>query len=584
MNQEERLSEVLIKKEFITPGQLSEAHEKKTKLKLPLSDTLLKMNLITEKRLLGILSKELGVEFINIAEDDYKIIDHSLSKILNRKFCEVHRVLPLFRLFDDDVKEITLAMADPLDQVTIDNVSRRTDCNITPVLATSSAISGGIKKMFATTDRPSNFASAGIETIKADGETIALVNKLLSHALELNASDIHIEPQFDKIYIRMRIDGILHLISTLPLEHLPPIVSRIKVMGSSQNSMMKIEEKRIPQDGAFSRVIGDRKTDFRISTFPSIYGEKVVLRLLYSDPTIAIHKIGELKMAPRVEKEFLRSIHQTSGIIIATGPTGSGKSTTLHTAISEINDVGINIVTVEDPVEYQVGRYVIQSGIMPQIGYTYTKALSAILRQDPDVILMGEIRDIEAAEIAVQIALTGHLILTTLHTENAAGAVARLVDLGIEQFLVSSTVVSAINQRLIRKVCQHCADSYVPTRSEMTDIGIDSKIADEILRDYAKYSILKGKGCDYCRQMGYHGRQGVYEYLYVKPEIKKLILKKATSDVICEEARRKCNINMLFEEGLRLFLSGITTIDELKRIPRGDYHLKSVSKIFRDAV
>lgn len=581
MNQEQRLSEILVEQKIITPEQLLESLKKKKILKRSIGETLLKMNLITEQVFLDILIKEIGVEFVNIAEDDYKIIDQSLSKTLDSKFCKSHRVLPLFQIYDDDIKELTLAMADPLDQSTIDKVARITACNITPVLATSSAILGGIEKMFSANGRPSVSDSADI-SIKADGETVVVVNKLLSYALELNASDIHIEPQFDKVYIRMRIDGILNLISSLTLDQLPSIVSRLKIMGSSKNSLMKIEEKRVPQDGSFSRAIGGRKVDFRVSTFPSIYGEKVVLRLLFNDPAIAIRNIADLKMPYRVEKQFLRSIHQASGIIIATGPTGSGKSTTLHAAIMEINEVGVNIITVEDPVEYHVGRYVIQSGLIPQSGYTFTKALQAILRQDPDVILIGEIRDTETAEIAIQAALTGHLILTTLHTDDAAGAVVRLVDLGIEQFLVSSTVVSAVNQRLVRKVCQHCAESYVPTRSELINIGIDAKVADEILRDHAKYKILKGTGCEYCRKMGYQGRQGAYEFLFVTPAIKKLILSKTTSDVIAEEARRKSNINMVFEEGIRLVLTGITTFDELKRIPRGDYELKSVSKIIRD--
>ncbi|GAF92678.1 unnamed protein product, partial [marine sediment metagenome] len=274
-------------------------------------------------------------------------------------------------------------------------------CNITPVLATSSAVLGGIKKMFSANGRPSVSGSVDI-SITAHGETVAMVNKILAHALELRASDIHIEPQFKKVCIRMRIDGILHLISTLPSDQLPAIVSRLKIMASEQGSLMKIEEKRVPQDGSFSRVIGGRIADYRVSSFPSIYGEKVVLRLLYKDQAIALHNVADLKMSPRVERQFLRSIHQTSGIMIGTGPTGSGKSTTLHTAISEINDVGINIVTIEDPVEYHVGEHVIQSSLSPQAGYTYAKALRAILRQDPDVILIGEVRDLETAEIAVQ--------------------------------------------------------------------------------------------------------------------------------------------------------------------------------------
>jgi type II secretory ATPase GspE/PulE/Tfp pilus assembly ATPase PilB-like protein len=276
-------------------------------------------------------------------------------------------------------------------------------------------------------------------------------------------------------------------------------------------------------------------------------------------------------------------MNQVSGIILVTGPTGSGKSTTLYAGIREINKVDINIVTVEDPVEVHVGKYVNQSSLMPQAGYTYPKALRSILRQDPDVILIGEIRDLDSAEIAVQAALTGHLVLSTLHTEDAASAIVRLVDLGIEEYLVSSTVTASLNQRLLRKVCNICAEPYTPNEDDLNQPTIDKALGADIMGNLSKYTFMKGRGCPACRQTGYHGRQGVYEMLVVTPVIKEMILTKQSADAIVNKARELYRINMLFEEGVRAVLSGITTFEELRKIPRGDYEMKSVAQIFTDA-
>jgi type II secretory ATPase GspE/PulE/Tfp pilus assembly ATPase PilB-like protein len=287
-------------------------------------------------------------------------------------------------------------------------------------------------------------------------------------------------------------------------------------------------------------------------------------------------------MPPRIERIFKHCIKQASGITLVTGPTGSGKTTTLNAVVNEINDADINIISVEDPVEYHAHDYVNQSSLMPQAGYTYGRALRAIMRQDPDVILIGEVRDFETAEIAVQAALTGHRVFTTLHTEDSAGAVIRMVDIGVENFLVSTTLVSAINQRLIRKVCTLCAEEYIPAMDEMVELGIDEDVAAQILSNRLIYTIKKGRGCNACRNTGFKGRQGVFEILNVTPAVRTLIVNKQTSDVIAQKAREEDPGNLIFEEGIRLVLTGVTALDELKRLPRGDYKLKSVEGILQD--
>jgi len=578
MKEKKKFGELLIEKKVITTSQLEEALKKQKELGLPIGETLIKLKFVSENFLLDTLAKHLGLEFLNIAEDDYKILDKSLIKVIPMEICRKLRVLPLFQIIDDDTKELTLAMADPLAGHVVKEAEELTGCAVSPILTTSSAIEGGINKLFNV-----KVSVEKTKTLEEDSDTVRLVNKILLDAVNLRASDIHVEPHAKELHIRMRIDGVLQLVMSLPSTQHPAIVSRLKIMGSEQKSVMKIEEKRLPQDGSLSRAIGGHAVDCRISTLPSIYGEKVVLRLFDKDRATHVGRIAGLKMSPKMELEFRRCVRQPNGIIIVTGPTGSGKTTTLHAVINEINDVGINIVTVEDPVEYNASDYVNQSSLIPAAGYTFGRALRAIMRQDPDVILIGEIRDRETAEIAVQAALTGHRVYTTLHTEDAAGAVMRMIDIGVEHFLVSSTLVSALNQRLVRKICPYCAEEYVPTRVEMADIDLDKHVIDEILSKPDKYKLRRGVGCSTCRQSGYRERQGVFEMLTVTPEVRNMILQKQNSDVIAEKTRESQSMNMIFEEGLRLVLSGVTTLGELQRIPRGDYKMKSVEKIFQDA-
>ena len=578
MTNEKQFGELLIEKQIITTSQLEEALKKATDSSLPLGETLLKLKFVSEPLLLETLSKFLNVDHMNIAENNYQIVDKALSRVLPLEICQQHKVLPIFQIDDEDTKEITLAMADPFAEEAIKQVEEITECHVTPVLATAAAIEGGISKMY--------MIKVDVEGEKFDvtrGDAVSIANKILQRGVAIGASDIHIEPHAREVHVRMRVDGVMEVATTYKSKFHASIVSRIKIMASENNSLMKIEERRLPQDGSFSRKVSGHTVDCRVSTIPTLFGEKVVMRLFDKDKGTYVGRIKDLKMSPRMELQFRMCVRQPSGINIVTGPTGSGKSTTLHAVMNEINSARINIITVEDPVEFQASDYINQSSLMPQVGYTYGRALRAMMRQDPDVILIGEIRDLETAEIAVQAALTGHRVFSTLHTEDAAGSVARLVDIGVENFLVSSTFTSALNQRLLRKVCINCMDEYVPTKVEMRDLDIDVELADEILKDPQKYKLRRGRGCAHCRQTGYSGRQAVFELIAITPEIKTLIHHKKTSDELMNVARTTNNINLIFEEGLRLFLSGVTTLGELQSLPRGDYKTKSISEIFRDS-
>lgn len=579
MSDRKKIGEILIEKQVITTSQLEEAIKRQKELSLRLGDTLLHLKFISEKLLLETLSEYLGIEFLNIAENDYQMIDKSLSRILPLELCQKYKILPLFQIIDEDTKDLSLAMADPFLEEAIKDVEAITEFHVTPILATSAAILEGLGKLYTI---KTDFKIERYILEKED--TVSLVNKILEKAVSYGASDIHIEPHRNEVHVRMRIDGVLEVASTYPSPSHTATVSRIKIMASEHSSLMKIDEKRLPQDGAFSTKVVGHAVDCRVSTMPTIFGEKIVIRIFDKDKDVYIGRIQDLKMSPRMEVQFRRCVRQPSGINIVTGPTGSGKTTTLNAVINEINSAGLNIVTIEDPVEHQAPDYINQSSLMPQAGYTYTRALRSIMRQDPDIILIGEVRDLETAEIAVQAALTGHRVFTTLHTENAAGSIMRLIDIGVEHFLVSATISSAINQRLIRKICSRCSEEYIPTKIEIVDTGIDEEVAEEILKDPHQFNLRRGRGCEHCRKTGYRGRQPVFELISVNQEIRELIYhKRGSADIIAITARDKYGINLIFEEGLRLVLSGVTTLGELQNLPKGDYKLKSARQILLDS-
>ena len=384
----------------------------------------------------------------------------------------------------------------------------------------------------------------------SDAPIIKLVNLVLSQAVKARASDIHIEPYQNRIKIRHRVDGILYDMLSPPKHIQSTLISRIKIMAK-----LNIAEKRLPQDGRIEIRIGNRDVDIRVSTIPIAFGERVVLRLL--DKTNVLLKLSDLGMSEKGLKVFNQLIKSAHGIILVTGPTGSGKTTTLYAALSIINNSGINIITIEDPIEYQI-EGIGQIQVNPKIDLTFANGLRSIVRQDPDVILVGEIRDLETAEIAIQAALTGHLVFSTLHTNDSASAITRLIDMGIEPFLVTSSVIGILAQRLMRNICNECKNVYTPDEESLQNIGITPEM-------YGGKKIYRGKGCQDCLNTGYRGRTGIFELMILNDSIKNLILKTSDSSSIKHKAVEHEMIT-LRQDGALKVLNGITTIEEVLRI------------------
>jgi general secretion pathway protein E len=384
----------------------------------------------------------------------------------------------------------------------------------------------------------------------SDAPIIKLVNLVLSQAVKARASDIHIEPYQNRIKIRHRVDGILYDMLSPPKHIQSTLISRIKIMAK-----LNIAEKRLPQDGRIEIRIGDRDVDIRVSTIPIAFGERVVLRLL--DKTNVLLKLSDLGMSEKGLKVFNQLIKSAHGIILVTGPTGSGKTTTLYAALSIINNPDINIITIEDPIEYQI-EGIGQIQVNPKIDLTFANGLRSIVRQDPDVILVGEIRDLQTAEIAIQAALTGHLVFSTLHTNDSASAITRLIDMGIEPFLVTSSVIGILAQRLVRNICNECKNVYTPDEESLQNIGITPEM-------YEGKKIYRGKGCQGCLNTGYRGRTGIFELMILNDSIKNLILKTSDSSSIKHKAVEHEMIS-LRQDGALKVLNGITTTEEVLRI------------------
>jgi general secretion pathway protein E len=384
----------------------------------------------------------------------------------------------------------------------------------------------------------------------SDAPIIKLVNLMLSQAVKARASDIHIEPFQNRIKIRYRVDGILYDMLSPPKHIQSTLISRVKIMAK-----LDIAEKRLPQDGRIAIRIGDKNVDIRVSTIPTAFGERVVLRLL--DKSNVLLELSDLGMSEEGLKVFNGLIRSAHGIILVTGPTGSGKTTTLYGALSTINNSDINIITIEDPIEYQI-EGIGQIQVNPKIDITFANGLRSIVRQDPDVILVGEIRDLETAEIAIQAALTGHLVFSTLHTNDSASAVTRLIDMGIEPFLVTSSVISILAQRLVRTVCNGCKAAYIPDRESLQNIGIASEMS-------GGKKIYRGKGCQDCLNTGYRGRTGIFELMILDDPIKNLILKTSDSNAIKRKAVEQ-GMTTLRQDGALKLLNGITTAEEVLRV------------------
>jgi len=530
-----------------------------------IGEILVQQRKVSENDLLGARSLQCGLDIVHALPSD---IDPFFVQHVPIGFLKKFKMIPVAT-----PRESYIALAEPLHFQQVDDLQRRLHWDgIRIMLAPQNEIFVAINAAYDMTrqdvadqvmqdvdeDDPESILSEIEETADllddtSDAPIIKLVNLVLSQAVRDNASDIHIESYKDRVKIRKRVDGILYDMYSPPRHVQGKLISRVKIMAK-----MDIAEKRLPQDGRIEIRIADRNIDIRVSTLPTSFGERVVMRLLDKSSTLV--RLEDLGLSKEDLHHFMRMIKAAHGIILVTGPTGSGKTTTLYSALGILNSPDINIITIEDPVEYQMNG-ISQMQVNPKIGLTFANGLRTIVRQDPDVILVGEIRDMETAEIAIQSALTGHLVFSTLHTNDAASAVTRLIDMGVEPFLVSSSVNAIMAQRLVRKICLHCRESYVPSIKYLEQVGLSPvKFADR--------ELFRGAGCTECLHTGYKGRIGIFELMSLTPAMKSLILTTSDAGQIKKQALSSLATGMmtLRQDGLRKVLAGLTTLEEVFRV------------------
>jgi len=596
----ERLGELLVRRNLITPEQLKKALEDQKSNGSRLESALVKLGYIKEDELLSFLSAQYRVPSVKISKIE---VNPSVVKLIPSSVAKKHYIIPTNRVGT----KLTLAMLDPSNIPVIDEVKFITGFRVEPVVASETEIIDAIKryyggggdlaglgsktfdaKDFSLDDDVASVAGEGgisledevvnvddfdslvhgavenVEIVETQaqedsediqGPIIKIVNGILIKAIKLGASDVHFEPYERTFRVRYRIDGVLHRAMALPLQIKNAMTSRLKIM-----SKLDIAERRLPQDGRIKlRLAKGREMDFRVSTVPTLFGEKVVLRLL--DKGSLQLDMAKLGFEESSLADLQYAIHRPVGMILVTGPTGSGKTTTLYSALSELNKESENIMTAEDPIEYNF-MGINQVQMHEEIGLTFASTLRAFLRQDPDIIMVGEIRDFETAQIGIQAALTGHLVLSTVHTNDAPGTVTRMIDMGIEPFLISSAVILILAQRLIRKVCSECKEQIQVHPQLLMDLGVPP---DEV----KTFPTFKGKGCPICSGTGYKGRLGLYEVMLLKDEVKELILARASTTEIKKEAIRM-GMKTLRQSGIHKIKTGMTTIEEVLRATMED--------------
>jgi len=555
--QKKSLGESLVEEGIITLDQLKQAQLEEKRLGLRLRKVLVKMGLIEEEDLVAFLSNKLKLPRIELAN---YLIDPLIIDLIPEDLARKYDLIPVLKVG----KSITCAMLDPWNIFALDEVRMKTNLIIEPAVATESEIKKALDQYYSARGDMEDLIKAldkeklddegkemNVKKLQGMGEepvVIRIVNLILMQATEEGASDIHIEPDRMDLKIRIRVDGVLREVPSPPKHLQSAIISRVKIM-----SDLDIAERRRPQDGRFTVKIKGKEIDIRVSTVPMIHGENVVLRLL--DITTALVGLKNMGFSESVLIKYQKLIARPHGIILVTGPTGSGKSTTLYASLDKINSVEKNIITIEDPVEYKL-EGIRQIQVNPKVDLTFANGLRSILRQDPDVIMVGEMRDCETAEIAIQAALTGHLVFSTLHTNDAAGAVTRMVDMGVENFLVSSSVIGVLAQRLVRMICPDCKEKYKPTKEELNDIGLTGEEGIELCR---------GKGCAKCRKTGYRGRIGIFELMIPDDDLRNLIISKTSSDEIKRKAVESGMI-ALKGDGISKIRDGITTVEEVLRV------------------
>ena len=557
-----RLGDLLIAAGTITPEELDMGLQRQKETKERLGAALISAGIITEAELIEALRLQLGIEYIDLSKTTIPI---SMAQVVPKNIAKQFQVVPV-RMERD---ELYLAMSDPMNFYAIEEVKKAVRKKIVPMIATAEGVEHAILVLYGNEG-----AARAIEAMKReapteedngeeaqftgnilndninDAPTIRLVNSIIERAILERASDIHIEPKEKELQVRMRIDGVLRKILTIPKNLQNSVISRLKIM-----SGMDIAERRVPQDGRFNVKNKKREFDLRVNSLPTVYGEKIVARLL--DKRAGYLTPDSIGLMGDNLKKYQRAIHCTSGVILIAGPTGSGKSSTMNTMISQLNTEEVNVVTLEDPVEYNIDG-VNQVQINEKTGMDFANGLRAILRQDPDIIAVGEIRDGETAQISMRAAITGHVVLSTIHTNDAVGTIERLEDIGVEPYLIATALRAVISQRLVRRICPKCKKSYEATDEEVRRLGLSTE---------HKHIFYRGEGCADCFNTGYRGRIGVFEILEITPEIRPLISQQAGRPVIEQElASAHSEFKTLRENAIQLVEEGITTAEEVQRV------------------
>lgn len=556
-----RLGDVLTDAGLITDEQLGHALAQQKESKRRLGDELIAEGVITEVELIEALQMQLGIEFVDLSAID---LDPEMSRVVSKNVARQYNVVPV-RTTPEDVY---LAMSDPLNFMAIEAVKNATRKRVVPMVATNDSVMRAIMTLYgnegaaraieemkrdaraAGTDDGGSFQTStlGDDADAQSAPTVRLVNSIIERAATERASDIHLEPREADLHVRMRIDGVLRTILTVPKELQASVISRLKIMGG-----MNTSERRVPQDGRANIRLKKQDIDLRINTLPTIHGETVVIRLL--DKNESLFDPKGIGLAGSNLEKYNRLIHANNGMVLIVGPTGSGKSSTMYTMIRELNDDSVNLVTLEDPVEYNIdGANQVQ--INEKTGMTFASGLRAILRQDPDIVAVGEIRDGETAEIAMRAAITGHLVLSTVHTFDAASTIDRLVDIGVEPYLIASGVRGIISQRLVRLVCPHCREEYAPDPEELDALG---------MRYDPAVKFFRGTGCPMCFGTGYRGRTGVFEILVLDRALRARITGGATREELQIAIEQSGSYRTMADSCRELVLNGVTTVEEARK-------------------
>lgn len=566
---EKTFSSELLERKLISQSQLDIALDIQKKKGENLEKVILRLGWVTERAIIEVQSDLWDIPLLT--QEITNKIDSENPLIIPQHLAERYRLCPLFK---SSIGELWVAMQDPFNLMAIDDMKHISRCDIKPVIATVTEISDLIQKFYKKGEPAPGLDDEVVEDLMEELEefkvemdsgpakeeedlsqlnihtddppVVKLVNYVIVQAINNAASDIHIEPMEDGLQVRNRIDGILFELIQAPERLKRSVISRLKIL-----SGMDISERRVPQDGAFSIRLDSQEIDFRVSSLPTIWGEKIVMRILKKDAVLGV-KLSDLGLNEENLQAFNRHIHAPHGMILVTGPTGSGKSTTLYTILGQVASPRKNVITTEDPVEYRLPG-IQQVQVKSDIGFTFAAALRSILRQDPDIIMVGEMRDLETCEIGIRASLTGHLVFSTLHTNDAVGAVIRMIDMGVEPFLVASSVTMTVAQRLVRRICTNCKEEYRASENEVEILGLE--VGGEV-------SLYRGKGCQECKNTGYKGRMAVHEVFELNPEIKRMIVAGATMGDI-KKAAIENGMKSLRADGLDKAREGLTTIEEI---------------------